>query len=69
MTGRTSQNASTRDTCPARERRLRALLCLAASLASLAAILATLAWLPESELGQTIGARLAQLNNPQSWIP
>ena len=68
MTGRTSQNTRTRHPRPARERR-PALLCLTAGLASLAAVLATLAWLPESELGRTIGAHLAQLANPESWIP
>ncbi len=69
MTGRTSQIARTRHPRPAGERRRPALLCLAAGLASLAAVLATVAWLPESELGRTIGAHLAQLANPESWIP
>ena len=69
MTGRTSQNTRTRHPRPAGERRRPAPLCLAAGLASLAAVLATVAWLPESELGRTIGAHLAQLANPESWIP
>lgn len=69
MTGRTSQNTSTRHPHLARERRRRALLRLAAVLACLAASLATAAWLPESQLGRTIGAHLAQLADPASWIP
>ena len=69
MTGRTSQNTSTRHPHLARGRRLRALLHLAAVLACLAASLATAAWLPELELGRAIGAHLDQLADPESWIP
>ena len=69
MTGRTSQNTRTRDPREAGECRRRALLSLVTGIAFLAALLMAVTWFPASELGRTIDAHLAQLANPESWIP
>jgi len=67
MTGRTSQNACAREPRMAGGRRRRTLLSLVAVLVFLATLLTAVAWFPESELGRTIGAHLAQLADPETW--
>ena len=68
MTGRTSQNACTREPHMAGGRRPRTLRSLITALAFLATLLPAEAWFPESEPGRTIGAHLPQLADPKTWM-
>ena len=69
MTGRTSQNTRTCGPRTAGRGSRRALLSLVTGAAFLAALFMAVTWFPASELGRTIDAHLAQLANPESWIP
>lgn len=68
MSGRTSQNACTREPRMAGGRRHRTLRSLVTALAILPALLPAVARFLQSEPGRTIGAHLAQLADPETWM-